>query len=119
MQIDQQAFTSARTSTTIPGFEVRIIRYPEGLPHWDLVGSYLKLRKEVFVDRLEWPLLHVDELEFEQYDTFDTTYVVATCGDDVVGGARLRRTDQRSGGGHVRYSYMIRDACLGLLPGLP
>ena len=89
------------------------------MSHWDQVNSYLKLRKEVFIDRLEWPLFHADDLEFEQYDSFDTTYVVASQGSKVVGGARLRRTDQLSGGGYLRYSYMIRDACLGLLPGLP
>ena len=100
-------------------FTVRIIQYPDGMSHWDQVNSYLKLRKEVFVDRLDWPLFHAEDLEFEQYDSFDTTYVVASQGSKVVGGARLRRTDQFSGGGSLRYSYMIRDACLGLLPGLP
>lgn len=119
MQIDEQQLTTVFKAEAPSDYEVRIIQYPEGIPHWHLVSSYLKLRKEVFIDRLEWPLFHVDDLEFEQYDSFDTTYVVATRGDEVVGGARLRRTDQRSGGGHVRYSYMIRDACLGILPGLP
>lgn len=103
-----------------PDYEVRVIRYPEGLRHWDLVKGYFKLRKQIFVDRMEWPLHTADEMEFEQYDSFDTTYVVATDSfGEVVGGARLRRTDQHSGQGTLRYSYMIRDACLGLLPGLP
>jgi acyl homoserine lactone synthase len=79
----------------------------------------LKLRKQVFVDRLEWPLFYADEVEFEQYDSLDTTYVICLEGDEVIGGARLRRTDHYSGHGSLRYSYMIRDACLGHLPGLP
>lgn len=106
-------------TTCASDIRAHIIRYPGGLPHWHLVADYLKLRKQVFVDRLEWPLFHAEDLEFEQYDSFDTTYIVATDLGRVVGGARLRRTDQRSGGGQLRYSYMIRDACLGLLPGLP
>ncbi|MBU2956121.1 acyl-homoserine-lactone synthase [Paracoccus sp. 1_MG-2023] len=119
MRTNNQDYPSVYQPEAPSDYEVRIIRYPEGIAHWHLVSSYLKLRKEVFVDRLEWPLFHVDDLEFEQYDSFDTTYIVATRGLEVVGGARLRRTDQRSGGGRVQYSYMIRDACLGILPGLP
>ncbi|MFV0383414.1 MAG: acyl-homoserine-lactone synthase [Paracoccus sp. (in: a-proteobacteria)] len=96
-----------------------MIRYPDGLSDWGMVHDYLKLRKQIFVDRLEWPLFHADELEFEQYDSFDTTYVVASQRGEVMGGARLRRTDQVSCAGTLQYSYMIRDACLGILPGLP
>lgn len=119
MQVAPQGFEKTLQNEVPAEYAVRIIQYPDGIPDWHFVNSYLKLRKEIFVDRLEWPLFHADDLEFEQYDSFDTTYVVATCGDEVVGGARLRRTDQRSGSGHVRYSYMIRDACLGILTGLP
>lgn len=101
------------------GYLIEIIRCPEDLDRWHLVNDYLKLRKRVFVDRMEWPLFHAENLEFEQYDSFNTVYVVASVGGEVIGGARLRRTDQISGTGHVQYSYMIRDACLGVLPGLP
>jgi acyl homoserine lactone synthase len=114
----QEELTEAVVVPPAP-LTAHIIRFPEDAERWHLVTAYLKLRKEVFVDRLEWPLFHAEELEFEQYDSFDTTYVVACLGDEVVGGARLRRTDQRSAGGSLRYSYMIRDAYLGLLPGLP
>lgn len=101
------------------GYRVHVVQCPEDLGLWHLVNDYLKLRKQVFVDRLEWPLFHAENLEFEQYDSFDTVYVVATLNGEVVGGARLRRTDQLSGQGQIQYSYMIRDACLGILPGLP
>ena len=116
---NQTSTEDVESQVSEDGYEIHIVRYPDGILNWHLVTDYLKLRKEVFVDRLEWPLFHADELEFEQYDTFDTTYVIATQHKRVVGGARLRRTDQRSSGGSLRYSYMIRDACLGLLPGLP
>lgn len=121
MRISQADFSESAgmTGASDPAYTVRVIQYPDGMAYWDLVNSYLKLRKEVFIDRLDWPLFHAEDLEFEQYDSFDTTYIVASQGSQVVGGARLRRTDQVSGGGQLRYSYMIRDACLGLLPGLP
>lgn len=115
MMSPQQKFDDASRD----GYEVAIIRCPEDLEKWHLVNDYLKLRKQIFVDRLEWPLFHAEDLEFEQYDSFDTVYVVATLHGEVVGGARLRRTDQISGTGSLQYSYMIRDACLGVLPGLP
>lgn len=102
-----------------PEYSVRIVRIPDDISSWHLVHDYLKLRKQVFVDRLEWPLFYADEVEFEQYDSLDTTYVICLEGDEVIGGARLRRTDHYSGHGSLRYSYMIRDACLGHLPGLP
>ncbi len=100
-------------------YSIKIIRFPEDLSSWHLVTEYLKLRKQVFVDRLSWPLFYADELEFEQYDSFGTTYVICLDGDKVIGGARLRRTDKHAGHGALRYTYMIRDACLGILPGLP
>lgn len=102
-----------------PEYSVRIVRIPDDIASWHLVHDYLKLRKQVFVDRLEWPLFYAEEVEFEQYDSLDTTYVICLEGDVVIGGARLRRTDHFSGRGSLRYSYMIRDACLGYLPGLP
>lgn len=110
---------AAHRATAVSRYKAEIISYPEGMSRWHLVNDYLKLRKQVFVDRLEWPLFHADDLEFEQYDTFDTVYVVATQNDVVVGGARLRRTNQVIGNGNLTYSYMIRDAFLGILPGLP
>ena len=111
----KQKFSEAAQS----GYHVEVVRCPSNLDRWHLVNEYLKLRKEVFVDRLEWPLFHAEELEFEQYDSFDTVYVIATLNGVTVGGARLRRANQVSGKGQLQYSYMIRDACLGILPGLP
>jgi len=99
--------------------EVSIIRIPDGLSNWDLVGKYMRLRREVFINRLEWPLYQLDDMEFEQYDTVHSVYAIAhECGE-VRGGARLLRTSQTIGSGKFTYSYMIRDACRNLLPGLP
>ena len=99
--------------------EVSVIRVPDGLPRWDLVTEYLRLRKEVFIDRLDWPLHETEGMEFEQYDTVNAVYVIAHSGKEVLGGARLLRTTQNVGSGRITYSYMIRDACRNILPGLP
>lgn len=116
MQKFSKLADQAKSSETCSAY---VIKWPEGLEKWNLVNDYLKLRKKVFIDRLDWPLFHAEELEFEQYDTLDTVYVVATSNGKTIGGARLRRTDQTNGKGSIQYSYMIRDACLGCLPGLP
>lgn len=96
------------------------ISLPRDMHRFDLVTSFFKLRKQIFVDRMSWPLHHAEGIEFEQYDTFnDTVYVIAHRNGQAVGGARLKPTDCSFGAGSVVYSYMIRDAHLGLLPGMP
>lgn len=102
-------------------FQISIVSFPHGAGKWQLVSDFLSLRKRVFVDSLRWSLVHENDLEFEQYDNFSrTTYVLAHRDSTVIGGARLLRTDTTmSGIGKVRYSYMIRDACLGHLPNMP
>ena len=99
--------------------EVSIVRIPEGISKWDLVNRYMRLRKEVFIDRMAWPLYQLEEIEFEQYDTVHSVYVIAHSGNEVFGGARLLQTSKSVGVGRYVYSYMIRDACRNLLPGLP
>lgn len=100
--------------------QTAVLRLPQTVRDWDLVAKFLAFRKEIFVDHKGWPIFHTDELEFDNYDGgFDPVYIVAHRGRDVVGGLRLKRTDGRFGSGSVTYSYMIRDAWLGLLPGLP
>jgi acyl homoserine lactone synthase len=109
-------------STTSHGrddFEISVVRLPEGIALWNLVCDFLALRKEVFIDEMRWDLTSTDSMEWEQYDNIDTVYVIAHREDEVIGGARLLRTDRAPGIGTLRYSYMIRDAYLGHLPGLP
>ncbi len=102
---------------------VHVLTLPRDAARWNLVTEYLRLRKEVFIDRMNWNLRAHEAVEFEQYDHFGTTYVIAEEAGtgEVVGGARLLRTDQASpnGSGRVTYSYMIRDAARGLLDNLP
>lgn len=99
--------------------DVTVVELPADLGDYDLVQKFMRFRRDVFVDRMGWGLHHAEGIEFEQYDTFDTVYVIAHRDREVIGGARLRRTNALNGRGTVVYSYMIRDACLGLLPGMP
>lgn len=86
-----------------------------------VINGFLKLRKKVFIEKMDWELISQDQIEYEQYDMISTTYVIAHEQGEVVGGARLVRTDTilPTTFGRTHYSYMIRDAYLGLLTGLP
>lgn len=106
------------TSTTTD-FDVTVVSLPRDLGKVPLVEAFMRFRKRVFVDRMEWQLVHAEGIEFEQYDSFKTTYIIAHQGNEVLGGARLKRTDSTFGSGILVYSYMIRDAHLGLLPNMP
>lgn len=100
--------------------QTTVLRLPQTVNNWDLVAKFLAFRKAVFVDDKGWPIFHTDEHEYDNYDGgYDPVYIVAHRGRAVVGGLRLKRTDGRFGSGIVTYSYMIRDAWLGLLPGMP
>lgn len=100
--------------------DITVIDLPRDIRNFHLVAAFFEYRKKIFVDRMAWPLHNAEGIEFEQYDSFnDTVYVVAHRGAEVIGGARLKRTDAISCSGRVRYSYMIRDAHLGLLEGMP
>lgn len=100
---------------------IKVIQLPDGIENWHLVQRFLELRKRVFVDDLNWSLPVHNGIEYEQYDTLEATYVIAHQGNNVLGGARLIRSDFEHPVdlGTVKYSYMIRDAYLGLLPGIP
>jgi acyl homoserine lactone synthase len=99
--------------------EISILQFPQDCGRWNLVTRFFELRKAVFVDRMHWDLYHRADMEFEQYDYFGAVYVIAHRDDEVVGGARLIRTDWAFGSGKMVYSYMIRDAFFENLPGLP
>ena len=74
--------------------EITVQSMLTGTERWDLVANFLKLRREVFIERMEWPLYQADSMEFEQYDRVDTYYLIAHTAGQVLGGARLLRTDR-------------------------
>ena len=81
----------------------------------DLLVNFLRARKKTFVDRLNWNLSESDGMEFDQYDTPMARWVIIHEYGEVVGGIRLTPTTARCG----IYSYMLRDAQLGLLDSIP
>lgn len=81
----------------------------------DLLTRYLHARKSVFIDRLSWRVSEADDMEFDQYDTPFCRWVILHEFGEVIGGVRLMPTTARCG----IYSYMLRDAQLGILEDLP
>jgi acyl homoserine lactone synthase len=75
----------------------------------------LKARKTVFIDQKSWDLPHTEGMEFDQYDTPQSRSVVIHEYGRVLAGVRLLPTTARCG----CYSYMLRDAQLGMLPDIP
>lgn len=83
---------------------------------WPLVNKCLAERRRVFVEQKGWELNTWDGIEYDQYDVFGAaTYVIVHDEGKVIAGARLLRCDSRIGSGTHVYSYMIRDAYLGLI----
>ena len=95
-------------------FEVSVLRLPESAERWNLVFDFLKLRREVFINKMKWQLIDDKGIEFEQYDVVNiATYMIAHRGEEVIAGARLLRCDSVIGAPPNDYSYMIRDAYYG------
>lgn len=84
-----------------------------------LLKEYHKLRKIAFVDDLGWDVPHYDGYEYDQYDGPRATYILSARDGKCIGGCRVMRTDGRQLIGTTSYSYMLRDAQKGLLPGIP
>ena len=92
--------------------------------HDTLISEFSRLRKRVFVDESGWSLPAMGSVEFDEYDRLDAYYILAVDQHDgkVVGGARLIRTSAEVESCSIvdhPFSYMIRDAYLGRLDGLP
>ena len=83
--------------------------------HSELFLANLHQRYQVFTIENRWFPEREDGLEFDQYDTPEAYHLIFSQGTEVVGGMRFLPTTHRVG----KYSYMIRDAKLGLLHTLP
>ncbi len=81
----------------------------------DLLVKYLQARREVFIVQKGWQLPETDGMEFDQYDTPLARWIVVHDQDVILGGARISPTTAECG----NHSYMLRDAQLGQLKGLP
>ncbi|TCM79644.1 acyl-homoserine-lactone synthase [Rhodovulum steppense] len=84
--------------------------------HGELFANMLRARRELFIERNKWDLPEALGMEYDQYDTPASRWVVVH--DElgqVLAGNRLTPTTARCG----IYSYMIRDAQKGLLDTIP
>lgn len=84
--------------------------------HGELFANMLRARRELFIVHNKWNLPEAMGMEYDQYDTPASRWVVVH--DElgrVLAGNRLTPTTTRCG----IYSYMIRDAQRGLLETIP
>lgn len=83
--------------------------------HGTLFADIFRARRKTFIEGNKWILPETMGMEFDQYDTPLSRWIVATIEGRVVGGLRLTPTTARV----MLYTYMIKDAQDGLLEGLP
>lgn len=81
----------------------------------ELFANIFRARRETFIIRKQWDLPEALGMEFDQYDTPASRWVAVHQDGKVLAGVRLTPTTARNG----IYTYMIRDAQLGLLPTIP
>ncbi|WP_161594533.1 acyl-homoserine-lactone synthase [Marimonas lutisalis] len=92
-----------------------LIRWSNIHEHGPLWYNHHKLRKQIFVDEAGWDIPHSEEVEWDQYDTPLTTYVITHAGDRVLAATRILPCSFAARG----QSYMIRYATLGRLDSIP
>lgn len=84
--------------------------------HGELFANMLRARRELFIVHNKWDLPEALGMEFDQYDTPASRWVVVHDENGkVLAGNRLTPTTARCG----IYTYMIRDAQRGLLDTIP
>lgn len=83
--------------------------------HGPLFTDLLRARHRTFIEQAQWDLPEADGMEFDQYDTPASRWVAVHEYGRILAGVRLTPTTHRCG----IYSYMIRDAQLGLLDSIP
>ena len=83
--------------------------------HGELFTNMLRARHETFIQHNKWDLPEVDGMEYDQYDTPASRWIAVHELGQVLAGVRLTPTTTRCG----IYTYMIRDAQLGLLDTIP
>ena len=84
--------------------------------HGELFANMLRARRELFIVHNKWDLPEAMGMEYDQYDTPASRWVVVHDEEGrVLAGNRLTPTTTQCG----IYSYMIRDAQRGLLDTIP
>lgn len=84
-----------------------------------LVQEQLRQRRILFYEKLGWDIPRSEHIEQDQYDRAETVYAIVERDGQVEGYARLLPTTHVVSYGQAEFSYLTRDATLGLLPGVP
>ncbi|MFZ1467768.1 MAG: acyl-homoserine-lactone synthase [Paracoccaceae bacterium] len=95
--------------------EVTTLSYDNLHDHGKLFANMFRARHRTFIQNAKWDLPQADGMEFDQYDTPASRWVAVHARGVVMAGVRLTPTTHKCG----IYSYMIRDAQLGLLDTIP
>ena len=95
--------------------QVTTLSYENLHNHGELFANMFRARRQTFIEHKNWDLPEANGMEFDQYDTPASRWVAVHEFGRVLAGVRLTPTTAHCG----IYSYMIRDAQLGLLPSLP
>jgi len=80
-----------------------------------LFPNLLRARKQSFIIDNNWDLPEADGMEYDQYDTPASRWIVVHEYGEILAGIRLTPTTARCG----IYTYMIADAQKGLLDSIP
>lgn len=83
--------------------------------HGELFANMFRARHRTFIEGNKWDLPTANGMEFDQYDTPASRWVAVHRNGEVLAGVRLTPTTHHCG----IYTYMIRDAQLGLLASIP
>ncbi|MGJ8610978.1 MAG: acyl-homoserine-lactone synthase [Octadecabacter sp.] len=84
--------------------------------HGPAFFDYLALRKQFFVDTLNWQIPHNADVEMDQYDNPTAHYsLVLDDNGRVIAGARAMSTTAQWG----EHTYMLKDAMTGKLDSIP
>lgn len=83
--------------------------------HGELFANMFRARRQSFIVQNKWDLPEAMGMEYDQYDTPASRWVAVHEFGEVLAGIRLTPTTARCG----IYSYMIRDAQMGLLDSIP
>lgn len=81
----------------------------------ELFANLFRARRQSFIIQNRWELPEAMGMEYDQYDTPASRWIAVHEYGQVLAGIRLTPTTARCG----IYSYMIRDAQLGLLEAIP
>ncbi len=113
-----------RESKVQSGIEVKVVPFNCDGEDGIYRQQFHKMRSRVFCEQKGWDLSSVAGCEYDEYDCHLTMYVLAIDKEkkQVVGGARLIRTDREEYVNALSIdpnSYMIRDAYLQRIEGIP